>query len=313
MTSLMILDSSVDYAVSAWLAEKRARSGSEQTMRLYGREMEKFRRALHNLNIDLNGDRRVIRQAAQAFAEWTPSAKSVSAGTHNLKLAVLSSFYEYCVRNELCGILVNPIAGVTRRQQDRYDNVLPLEVGELEENLNAIDRSTLDGKRDYAILVLALSTGRRIAEVAHVELKDILLSSLTSVITWPRTKGGKRMRDKLDPTVTLALLDYLDAASSEFDLASGSLWRSLAWNGTRGDSMRAEALRRMCGRRLGTTNFHRIRHTFAWLMERNGAPISEIQERLGHAYVSTTGQYLKGMRSDENPHVRAILSSVGIK
>lgn len=308
MTSLMILDSSVDYAVSAWLAEKYASSGSERTRDTYARELERFRRALHNGGWELTSDRKVIRQIAQAFAEASPNEKQVQPGTHNLKLAILSSFYEYCVRNELCGISVNPIDGVKRRKQQRYSNVLPLEVEELTQNLKDIDRTSVDGKRDYAILLLALMTGRRIAEVASLTMNDLTLSPLGITIVWRKTKGGKVMRDKLPSVVATALLDYINSLEGHFDAAEGTIWKSLSWNGTAGASLRPQALRKMCGRRLGTTNFHRLRHTFAFQMEQTGAKVSDIQKRLGHSNIGTTGLYLESMATEENEHAPKLLA-----
>ena len=57
-----------------------------------------------------------------------------------------------------------------------------------------------------------------------------------------------------------------------------------------------------CQRRIGTHQVHTLRHTFAHQMEDRGAKVNEIQARLGHESLATTGRYLAKLRSEENPY-----------
>jgi integrase len=41
-------------------------------------------------------------------------------------------------------------------------------------------------------------------------------------------------------------------------------------------------------------------------LEDAGAKVSEIQARLGHESLATTGRYLAALRADENPHADAL-------
>lgn len=314
MTDVMVLDSSIDYAVGAWLNDKRGRSGSEETLRKYGRYMESFRRALHNLPADLDAEPRLIRQVAVMWAQSSSNRKEVTSGTFNIKIAVLSSFYEYAIRNELLRLEHNPMAKITRRTVQKYASVFPVSVDTLRVQLDSLRRSDAsEAIRDLAILTLALTTGRRVSEIAQVRLEDIEAATSGVTVHWPRAKGGKQMHDILGSATAEALLRYIELAKAEWPetIESDTIWRSMAWNGTKGHILSNNALRDICQRRLGTSKFHRLRHTFAVLMEEDGARLSDIQARLGHSSAATTGIYLNNLRSSDNPHSAGIESRLG--
>jgi integrase len=62
------------------------------------------------------------------------------------------------------------------------------------------------------------------------------------------------------------------------------------------------AINAICKKHLGTSKVHSTRHTFAHTMEAIGAPISEIQARLGQKSLATTGRYLASLKRAENRH-----------
>lgn len=64
-------------------------------------------------------------------------------------------------------------------------------------------------------------------------------------------------------------------------------------------------------RRLGTGKVHVTRHTFSRAMEEEGAPISEIQARLGHESLATTGVYLQTLESAKNPYGDWLVQRLG--
>jgi integrase/recombinase XerD len=51
---------------------------------------------------------------------------------------------------------------------------------------------------------------------------------------------------------------------------------------------------------------HALRHTFARTMEDAGAKVSDIQARLGHSSLATTGRYLAALNRANNPHAEAL-------
>lgn len=60
----------------------------------------------------------------------------------------------------------NPIARVDRRPVQGHADATPLPYLEVKARLATIDRATLVGTRDYALLVVGLQTGRRLSKLA---------------------------------------------------------------------------------------------------------------------------------------------------
>lgn len=287
---------SVDFAVSAWLDAKAKRSQSSRTYETYKQTIDSFRQALSAKGWDLDGEPTVIATSAQLWAGFSLRGKDVSASTYNTRLAILSSFYTYCTKMEyLSG--KNPISRVERRFVQEYASAEPLSPKQVKERLSAIDKDTTKGRRDYALLLVALSTGRRLSEIANMQWSDIENPDGHMVVTWRRTKGGKVMKDRLSLTVSAALAEWCAWGGME---EHGYIWKSLASNSSRGKPLSIKALSNICQKRLGTSKFHALRHTFAHVMEDLGAKVSVIQMRLGHSNIATTGKYLQSLSRDEN-------------
>ena len=76
-----------------------------------------------------------------------------------------------------------------------YATAVALEYTEVRRRLKRIDRATLAGKRDYALLAVALQTGRRVAELAGLRWDAVrLLEDGKVKLFWQRTKGASSCR-----------------------------------------------------------------------------------------------------------------------
>lgn len=307
---------SLDATISAWLKNKSERTDSAKTKRAYTETINGFRALLQSARpvpLDLDStDTRAIRLAAESYA----SGNGVSPATFNQRLAILSSFYTYAIKQEVLD--KNPIKLIDRRPADAKDAALPMGDTEIAQALAAIDRSTLEGLRDYALLSLAVTTGRRSRELASLVWGDIRMGgrgkSMKMLITWRRTKGNKQMRDEIEPRTRAALLAYLHALYGA-DLGAlahdAPVFVSLARNNYKG-SLSLQAISDICLKRLGTSKVHTTRHTFAVTSEKAGATLSEIGARLGHASLKTTSDYMKRLHSAENPHAAKLGEMFGI-
>lgn len=88
---------------------------------------------------------------------------------------------------------------------------------------------------------------------------------------------------------------------------SGSLARDASY----GHQLGYQSITAICKKHLGTSKVHTTRHTMAHAMEKVGAPVSEIQARLGHKSLATTGRYLASLKRAENRHGEQLAALFG--
>lgn len=301
--------SALDLAIAAWLDSKAGRSGSKHTARIYETTLADFRTRLQAGGLDLDADPRAVALAAQGWAGLNSPAPS----TFNRRLAVLSSFYSFARKR---GMLdrENPIGLVERRPVQSYAGIEALTPADVKKRLASIDRSELEGQRDYCALAVALATGRRLAEIAGLRWAHLHVEGERIRLHFPRAKGGKVMADTLPAGVSRALSNYLQAlyGTQLGGLRSDApIWVALSRNRPGRPALSTRSLETICHDRLGI-HFHGLRHTFARTMEDAGAKVSDIQGRLGHASLATTGRYLAALRSAENPHAEQVAELLGL-
>lgn len=317
--STIVTSTRADLLVVAWLDAKFHHSGSERTRDDYATIMIQFRGWLSKQRLDLYGDAGQIALIAQAFASYSARGKQVKPSTYNHRLAVISSCYVYAKRqppgSEL-RIEYNPVESIPRATIQQYASAQPLNSELVAEALAKIDQETLSGKRDYALLSLLLQTGRRAQEVANLTWGNVSIHKDRATLTFERAKGNEVMIDELPANVTNALLRWLQAyyKSDLGTLANDKpLWISLAKDASNGKQLGYLSINAICKKHLGTSKVHATRHTFAHSMEAIGAPVSEIQARLGHKSLATTGRYLASLKRAENRHGEQLAALYGIE
>lgn len=125
------------------------------------------------------------------------------------------------------------------------------------------------------------------------------------------------MWDELPPTVSRVLMAWLFAfhgAQLGTLKADAPIWVALARNPRfYGKAMTAQAMADISEKHFGFSNIHRLRGAFAQAMEDVGAKPSEIQARLGHESLATTGIYLASLKKAQNKHAEAVASLFGIE
>lgn len=303
----------IDLAIAAWLDSKRNLSGSARTLRAYQDTLLNFRSALQRAGYDLDSQAELTALILQRFAKVDSAGKEVSPATFNHRLAVISSFYRFARKRGLL-LVDNPAEPIERAKVQAYASAQPLQETSTAEALRRIDRATLAGMRDYALLSVALTTGRRVAELAALQWGDVHIDGQQITLTWRHCKGGKVMYDALPRGIGKAILDYLSGAYGPALGAlslSAPIWIALD-KVHRGHALTGRAISDICLKRLGVSKVHTTRHTFAHSMEKAGASVSEIQARLGHASMATTGRYLATLNAAHNPHAETLAALFGL-
>jgi integrase len=307
-------DSSLDLTLAAWLDAKFHRSTSEKTRKAYTDTLQQFRAGLQRQGLDLDGEPSTVALMAQAFASFSARGKQVKPATYNQRLAILSSFYEYARKRKV--LSSNPIETLERAKVQEYASAQALDGEMVRESLQAIDQSTLRGARDYAILTIFLQTGRRAQEVARLQWQHVSMHKEKARLTFEHAKGGLVMQDELPVRVTNALMRWLQRwYGTELGKlpSEAPLWVSLAHDASYGRPLGYQSINALCKKHLGTSKVHATRHTWAHSMEQLGASVSEIQARLGHKSLATTGRYLASLRRAENRKAEELATLFGIE
>lgn len=331
--TIIIANSRIDLVIAGWLHAKQQRSHSAKTRKAYEDTLRQFRAALLYKGLDLDhldatpqacydnlSERQVATLTAQEFASWSVTpGKEVKSTTHNQRLSVLSSFYEYAILNDFLDH--NPIKKVERSKVRQYQSAKALTPEQTSSGLSGIDRTKQRGKRDYALLCVFLATGRRLSEVAGLCWQDVSISRAGIVtLNFPNLKGGKEISDKLDSKTSKALLawlhDYYGAELMSLN-AETPLWVSLADGGRNGKSygqpLSIRSFSDITKKYLGTGKVHATRHTWTRNMLKAGAPLTLIRDKLKHESLATTTIYIESLEIVDNPFVEEIARQAGIE
>ena len=174
--------------------------------------------------------------------------------------------------------------------------------------LRVPDRRTLQGKRDYAILLTLLTTGLRKAEICSLKVEDLKTYRNQAVID-VIGKGKKFRRIPLKAETLLAIKDYLKAGGNGTD-PDHPLFQTLGKPGPyqeRGLTHKAVdcLIKSVVKKALIPKRVHPhvMRHTFATTLLDKGNDPKTVQALMGHSRIRTTEAYL---HSTDDRKVEAI-------
>ena len=237
------------------------------------------------------GDRALSRALLN---EWRSSMAGLAASTINVRL---SAVRRLVAEARHAGMLdaeeaarLSDVPNI-RERGTRLGNWLTKE--QARELLAVPDRSTLKGKRDYAILGLLVGCALRRKELASLDVAEIQLRENRWVIADLRGKGG-RIRTVAVPLWVRHAINAWQAAAG---IEDGPLLRSIRKGGKVGESLSDWAVWDIVGgaaREIGMERFgaHDLRRTCAKLCRRAGGDLEQIKFLLGHSSIQTTERYL---------------------
>jgi integrase/recombinase XerD len=217
-----------------------------------------------------------------------------SARSRNARLAAIRSFFRFVAMHEPAHMLhCQRILAMPSKRYVRQ-TVEFLDRAEMEALLAAPDRSTWVGRRDHAILVVALQTGLRASEIVNLRRRDILTGTGAHV----RCEGkGRKQRSTPLRQDTLKILDAW--LSERMGGADDPLFPTV-----RGTKLSRDALERLVqkhtlaasksrpsliGKRVSP---HVLRHSTAMELLHHGVDQSVIALWLGHESIETTQVYI---------------------
>ena len=170
--------------------------------------------------------------------------------------------------------------------------------------LAAVDRTTMVGKRDFAIILLALRLGLRSIDIVRLKLDDIKWT--TDSISIIQQKTLRRLEVPLLADVGNAIIDYLlhgrpESNSPYVFLRSQAPYKNLSPRSglyaVVASDMERAGIRQEAGQRRGT---HCLRHSLAARLLAEETPLPVISSVLRHANKDSTRAYL----STDSEHLR---------
>jgi integrase/recombinase XerC len=276
--------------VVAFLAEKERRSGSRRTVETYARMLWPFLNRVGSPDL-------VTPAHALSWAHGIGvSGREPSSTTVGARIACLSSYYRFLIRMNVatsnpCDALERPRTVQTVARGLSADEV---------RRLLAVVPDTIAGRRDRALLLVFVLTGRRRAEVIGLTAGDMSVEGETAFYSY-RGKGGKRGRRELPRPAYEALCATLgDAGLTLAEMEpNASLWQ--AGTGVRGitSSTFYNRFRRyLRAAALTPTGLHILRHTAAKLRRDAGASIEAVSSFLDHSSLGVTSVYLRRLEGE---------------
>lgn len=228
------------------------------------------------------------------FLESLEKARSNQARTRNLRLTAIRSFLRFAAFEapEHSALIQRALAIPNKRCARPLVGFLARP--EIEALLDAVNRTTWIGRRDYALLLVAVQTGLRLSEITALRHQDVTLGAGAHVHCMG--KGRKERGTPLTKAATKIFAAWLTEQSG----ASGLfLFPSLS-----GGRLSADAVQDIVGKHVAkarlkcpslarkTVTPHVLRHTAAMELMQAGVDRSMIALWLGHESIETTQIYL---------------------
>jgi integrase/recombinase XerD len=229
-----------------------------------------------------------------AFLSHLEQVRGNSIRTRNNRLAAIHSLFGYAALRhpEHAGSIQRVLAIPTKRFERNIVAFLVEE--EIDAVLAACDRTTWTGRRDHALVALAVQTGLRISELTSLRCVDVVFGIGAHVHCVG--KGRKERRTPLVPFTVKILEVWLaergrDPEDPLFPTRTG---RSLSRDAI---EQRIELLVAKAGIvcpsiRTKHVTAHTLRHTAAMRLLLSGVDVTVIALWLGHEQVTTTDIYL---------------------
>jgi site-specific recombinase XerD len=219
-----------------------------------------------------------------------------SITSRNARLAAVHSFFRYvALREPAHAGLIQRVLAIPHKRTERK-LVAFLTRPEFEAILASPDQTTSLGRRDHALLLLAIQTGLRVSEITALKLEDVRLDRGAAHVRC-LGKGRKERITPLTAQTVKALRAYLrdrgDTPPNSplfISLRRGPMSRDAVEHLVEVHRIRAaKACPSLAGKNVSP---HVLRHTSAMLLLHAGTDRSTIALWLGHESIETTEIYL---------------------
>ena len=155
----------------------------------------------------------------------------------------------------------------------------------------------------WTIIGTAMATGARRGELLALRVRDLDFAQGSLVVQHGKSARARRFIPLAGEMATI-LQDWVEAEElGSDDLVFGQVTKTRlrqAW----------DRIREAAG--IREVRFHDLRHTYAVHCAKNGMPLVELQQRLGHATITMTQRYAVYAPPIQSVHYQAALDGMGM-
>ena len=229
-----------------------------------------------------------------AFLQHLETGRGNSVATRNARLAAIHSLFGYAAFHAPeHAALIQRVLAIPAKRAD-HTIVCYLTKDEIEALLAAPDRSTWWGRRDYALLHLAVQTGLRVSELTGVKIQDLGLGPGAHVCC-----HGNGRKDRVTPLTSHTARTVRAWLAEHGGDPSDPLFPS-----RRGGPLSTDAVESLVAKHAATAAAtcpslqaknvtpHTLRHSAAMALLHSGVDVSVIALWLGHESCETSMIYL---------------------
>lgn len=275
--------------------------------------IDTYTKALRQLSsyFSLNGIRQPHREDIIAFREELKASGHKPTTVQNY-ITATKLFFRWTAQEGYYPNIADHLKGAKLDREHKKDYLTSRQVKEV---LEKIERDSLQGLRDYAILTLMVTGGLRAIEVSRADIGDLRTAGENTVL-YVQGKGRQEKTEyiKISPQVEKAIRAYLksrgDAGEEE------PLFTSLS-NNSKGKRLSTRSISGTVKNRLKEAGYnsarltaHSLRHTAVTLSLLAGKDITEVQQFARHANISTTMIYNHSLDKAKNGCSEAISQAI---
>lgn len=221
-------------------------------------------------------------------------------------------FFQWLEQEGICENVCAHIKGAKIDKGHKRDYLTSAQVKAV---LSGIERDTLQGLRDYAMLCLIVCDGLRTIEVSRANIGDLRTAG-DSTVLYVQGKGHLEKTEfvKVSAPVEAALRAYLKARGERAEEAP--LFSSLS-NNSKGGRMSTRSISGVCKKRMQDAGYdserltaHSLRHTAVTLSLLAGRPLEEVKQFARHANLETTLIYAHHLDKAANKCAEAVSDAI---
>lgn len=263
---------------------------ADGTLRNHHRALERLFNYLY-----LNGIRNMLDISPDNIKDYLLKLGCCSKAYISGQINILRKFFDFAVEEDIYNIDLTYIWPIVR--VEKYRNIpKTFTEEEISKILLTVDRGNSLGKRDYAILILAVRYGLRVSDIKNLELCNFDFINSKLMIVQLKTENPLELI--LLPDVADAVLDYVKHGRPQSESKKIFILHKAPYNEfSDSDCLSQIIYRYTLAAGISSPNrkgsMHMFRYSLASAMLSNETPLPIISDILGHSNINSTRIYTK--------------------